>query len=427
MDATLIPLPMKDAVAFFKDKVMLGPAQFRKLSDEAKLKAFAVSGIAKGQELETVFNALLTALEKGTTIAEFKKECAEIFDRRGWTGIASWRVDNIFRTNIQTAYNVGRYRQMTKTVETRPYWMYDAVNDRRTRPAHRAMDGKTFPAGHPVWNTWYPPNGFRCRCGITTLSEVQVRSRGITVETEDPTHKLIEITNPKTGITSPAFSLMPDPGFSYHPGKAYWKAEMAGFSPQIRQEVLADMFRSVRGSDPDGLSAAECFKRLKRHLTPEDLELMQTVVWLETARVRQGYGEWVTGVMASMQPKGELYPMGNLPIKVTSAMEKPPRLSLVVIDDVAVTHLVREVKRKRGKALTPEEVAEMAERLSGSDWYLDLEDPAVIMTWVRSGDELVKMVIRTDRKIGKGVANQVVTAGIIKAADIRHPARYKKI
>ncbi|OHD21797.1 MAG: hypothetical protein A2Y38_13000 [Spirochaetes bacterium GWB1_59_5] len=228
MDVTLTPLPMKEAISFFKEKVMLGPAEFRKLSDEARLKAFAVSGIAKGAELETVFTSLLKAMEQGTPLETFKKECAAIFEKRGWTGEAAWRVDNIFRTNIQTAYNVGRYSQMMKVTATRPYWMYDAVNDRRTRPAHKAMDGKIFPAGHPVWNIWYPPNGFRCRCGVTSLSEAQVKAGGLTVETADPTYGLVDITNPKTGITTPPFSLMPDPGFSYHPGKAYWGGIVEG-------------------------------------------------------------------------------------------------------------------------------------------------------------------------------------------------------
>ncbi len=216
------PLAMQEAVDFWKDKIQLGPTEFRKLGDEARLRAFGISGIAKGAELETVFNSILKALEKGTTLSDFKKDCRAIFERRGWTGISAWRVDNIFRTNIQTAYNVGRYRQMMAVTKDRPYWMYDAVNDRRTRPAHRAMDGKVFPAGHPVWDTWYPTNGFRCRCGVISLSEADVKARGLNVETEDPTGTLVEIKNPKTGVVSPAFPLMPDPGFTYHPGKAYW-------------------------------------------------------------------------------------------------------------------------------------------------------------------------------------------------------------
>lgn len=229
-------LPMQEALEFWKSKIQLSPSEYRNLSDEMKLKAFAVSGIAKGAELETVFNAITDAIEKGTTLEGFKKECASIFEKRGWTGERAWRIDNIFRTNIQTAYNVGRYSQMMDVVKDRPLWMYDAVNDRRTRPAHRAMDGKVFPAGHPVWDTWYPPNGFRCRCSVTTLSEDQVKKMGKPVETEDPTNTLVEYTNPKTGITHPAFQLIPDPGFSHHPGKSFW----SGLTPaELEVEPVA--------------------------------------------------------------------------------------------------------------------------------------------------------------------------------------------
>lgn len=286
-------LPMLEALEFWKSKIQLAPSEYRKLSDEAKIKAFAVSGIARGAELETVFNAITDAIEKGTTLEDFKKECASIFEKRGWVGERAWRIDNIFRTNIQTAYNVGRYSQMMDVVDDRPFWMYDAVNDRRTRPAHRAMDGKVFPAGHPVWDTWYPPNGFRCRCSVTTLSEDQVKKIGKPVETEDPTNTLVEYTNPKTGITHPAFQLIPDPGFSHHPGKSFW----AGLTPAelevepVALEVLnrADIPISeiVKGRTlsvikpedlmPPGLPEEEYVKRFLSEFGLDDIEGETTV------------------------------------------------------------------------------------------------------------------------------------------------------
>ena len=107
MTIELTPLPMTEAQQFWADKVQLGPGEFAKLSAEAKVRAFAVSGIAKGDELTTVFEAIRRAIDQGTTLADFKKECGAIFERRGWTGKHTWRVDNIIRTNIQTAYNVG--------------------------------------------------------------------------------------------------------------------------------------------------------------------------------------------------------------------------------------------------------------------------------------------------------------------------------
>ena len=64
----------------------------------------------------------------------------EFLEAEGYEGLDPLQADNIFRTNIQTAYNVGHYEQMTDpdVMQLRPYWMYDAVNDSHTRPSHLA-------------------------------------------------------------------------------------------------------------------------------------------------------------------------------------------------------------------------------------------------------------------------------------------------
>lgn len=214
---------MEGAQSFWQDKIQMGAGQFAKLADEAKLRAFAVSGIAKGDELNTVFTALQKAIDRGDSFGKFKKECAGIIERRGWTGKRSWRVDNIYRTNIQTAYNVGRYKQLQEEASVFPYWQYDAVNDRRTRPTHLAMDGRVWPADHPVWNTWYPPNGYRCRCSVIGLTKGQVERRKLEVEEEDITNRLIEPIDTTTGNKVAARQMLPDIGFEHNPGKVYWE------------------------------------------------------------------------------------------------------------------------------------------------------------------------------------------------------------
>lgn len=257
----LKPLPMREAIEFWRSKVKLGPREFNALAAEAKLRAFAVNGIAKGDELATVYGSLSRALEEGISFADFKRDCRGIFEKRGWSGRRAWRVDNIFRTNIQTAYNVGRYKQLQAARATRPYWMYDAVNDRRTRPTHRALNGKVFPADHPFWENWYPPNGFRCRCGVTSLSARQVEARGLTVESEDPTHTYIHPINAVTGQPDPVpVQLLPDPGFAYHPGKSYW----GGFAASGEALAAGELKQmpGLLGHDAYRLPAARNLKRL---------------------------------------------------------------------------------------------------------------------------------------------------------------------
>lgn len=286
----LEPLPMESAIQFWLDKYLLSPGEYAQLSDEAKIRAFAVSGIAKGEELETVFNALQRALEKGTTFEDFKRDARAVFERRGWTGKAAWRLETIFRTNVQTAYSVGRYKEMMAVAKDRPYWQYSAVNDSRTRPTHWEMNGKIFPYGHPFWNTWYPPNGFNCRCGVVTLSQDDIDSENLPVETEDPTGGLVEPIDPVTGNKLPARSLVPDQGFDHNPGKSIWggivpKESKSGFTDkgintytdygQRKMENLRkkDYFRY--GNEdivPRGLAEMDYYKKFISEFSPETVK-----------------------------------------------------------------------------------------------------------------------------------------------------------
>ena len=204
------PLPFDEAREFWKGKVVLSPEQFTALERAARVRAFTVSGIAKLDSLQDVFEAIGRAIEEGTTVSEFKKDIKDLIERKGWTGKRAWRIENIFRTNVQTSYQVGRYRQMTmpELLKRRPYWKYDAINDSQTRPTHLAMDGKVFPADSPIWDTWYPPNGYQCRCGVLSMSASDLRRQGLKVETEDPTGKLFELhASPNCGTWSP-FALL---------------------------------------------------------------------------------------------------------------------------------------------------------------------------------------------------------------------------
>ncbi|MBI5328863.1 MAG: minor capsid protein [Deltaproteobacteria bacterium] len=243
---TLEPLSMEGAQKFWKDKIKLSPGEFNKLSDEAKLKAFSVSGIAKGDELSTVFEAMQKAVADGESFGDFKNRAKEVFDKRGWTGPAAWRVDNIFRTNIQTAYSVGRYKEMQAVSKTRPFWQYHAVNDSRTRPTHAALNGKVFRNDNPFWDKWYPPNGFRCRCTVTTLSHDDIAAEKIEVTEKDPTGNLIEQVDPVSGNKMPARALMPDRGFDFNPGKVQWgfaSADTGKFTDTTNLRTAADYGR----------------------------------------------------------------------------------------------------------------------------------------------------------------------------------------
>lgn len=216
----LEPLPFIEAIEFWADKITLSPKEFYEISDEARALAFSVAGIAKIAELDSVKSIIDKSLAEGLTFKEFQAQAGDLFSKRGWSGKNHYRVDNIFRTNIQTAYNAGQYNTLKRNTDILPYWTYSAVGDGRTRPEHAAMSGRTWPADHEVWDTWFPPNGFRCRCSVYGSTQKQAQGRSVKVETSNPTGDPIPVYNSK-GEKTGTVPLQPDPGFSANPGKAW--------------------------------------------------------------------------------------------------------------------------------------------------------------------------------------------------------------
>jgi SPP1 gp7 family putative phage head morphogenesis protein len=52
-----------------------------------------------------------------------------------------------------------------------PIIQYETVGDSRVRPEHVKLDNITLPADDPFWDTYFPPNGWRCRCTTLQLTD----------------------------------------------------------------------------------------------------------------------------------------------------------------------------------------------------------------------------------------------------------------
>lgn len=205
-------MTFQEAVDYFKGRVPVTAEVFYQIAEEYRSLAFTVSGYTKAQILKRFYDELLAALEEGRTLQEFRSGINDFLEAKGYEGLSPLQTDLIFRTNIQTAYNAGHYQRMTDpaVLKLRPFWQYDAVNDTRTRPSHLEMDGRVFPADSPVWDIWFPPNGFKCRCTVKTLSRRQVEQRGLTVETTFP-------------------AVAPDPHFGSNPAKVRFEPDLSGY------------------------------------------------------------------------------------------------------------------------------------------------------------------------------------------------------
>jgi SPP1 gp7 family putative phage head morphogenesis protein len=211
-------LPFEEAIEFYRDR------------------AFAIAGVTKAELLLEVKAELLRAMEEGLTLQDFRDKMPGMFERHGYAALNPWRVKTIYATNLQDAYQGGRYAQKkdAAVMALRPWWRYVAVMDAATRPSHAAMHGRIFRADDPIWDTWHPPNGFNCRCDVVTLSEREIERYGWKPEEKDPTGSLFEPIDPATGDRLPARALIPDPGWDHLPGRGDLKGLLAEKMERLR-------------------------------------------------------------------------------------------------------------------------------------------------------------------------------------------------
>lgn len=230
-------LPFLEQLEYFRSKgVVLSPESWRDVWKQANSRAFTVAQVTEMDVLHDIMAAQDLAMESGMTLKEFKDSIRPTLEQKGWLApegeaakiilpdgtvrkrLTGWRLDNIFATNSAETYAVGRYKQLQEVKEFRPYWMYVAVMDSATRPDHAALDGKIWHADHPVWDRIYPPNGWRCRCYVRSLSGRQMKKLGLKEETGGVDFK-------------------PDEGFDYNPGTSgldHWKPDLDKYTPEER-------------------------------------------------------------------------------------------------------------------------------------------------------------------------------------------------
>jgi SPP1 gp7 family putative phage head morphogenesis protein len=182
-------LPFDEAIQQMANRgVVLPEVYYGKLQGIHRQLAFSIANIAEVDQLQAVLDSLTNHLKNGGTFASWQKNV----DVKA-LGLPRHRLDNIFRTNIQQAYNHGHWQQALANQATHGYLMYDAINDSRTRPSHKANDGIIRKIDDPIWKRiWFSRNVYRCRCRLISLTEKQAMDRSANGQgiyktaTEDP-------------------------------------------------------------------------------------------------------------------------------------------------------------------------------------------------------------------------------------------------
>ncbi|MBU1187757.1 MAG: minor capsid protein [Gammaproteobacteria bacterium] len=263
-------LPPEEVIEYFKSKGFEVSWNWFDVLKDQHTRAFTVAKATQAQVLQTIYGEVRDALQEGITEREFIRRMTPKLKALGWWGRqevvnevgaiidvqlgSPHRLKTIFRTNMRTALNSGRYKQQVRMAEHRPYWQYVTIQDERVRASHAALHGKVFRWDDPVWEYIYPPNGFGCRCRVRALSQFRLEREGLSVDSS--AGKLHRITteigvDAQTGevvyqdavvfrgqdIIGRDITFQPDPGWDYNPGATVLWDKLGGLDDVVSDSL----------------------------------------------------------------------------------------------------------------------------------------------------------------------------------------------
>ncbi len=252
----------KAAIEWLKAK-KVSTENYRHLTPSEIAKVYTIARISDLDMLNDIKQGMIRAAENGQSFHSWKKELLNHLAAKGWlhpnghngkeitdpnTGEifgTPRRLDNIYRTNMQSAYSAAQYQSYMGNIDNRPYWRYEAIGDERTRAAHAAMDGLVYRYDDPFWATFYPPNGYRCRCSVTALSERDIQREQIAVsvsgednliETEKTYNRKGDTFTTRAFVAPDGSRITTDRGFDYNVGRMNYRPNLDNYDRALAHE-----------------------------------------------------------------------------------------------------------------------------------------------------------------------------------------------
>lgn len=167
-----------EAVAQFRARVPMRAEDVVRLTSEQRRSAFWVASMNELAPVRTLFEEIDRAIAEGTPLDDFKKRVRQKLTET----IGDDHLETVFRNAVQTAYNSGRWEQLTSPDSTllRPYFLYDTVMDSRTSEVCKPLDGTVKAHDDVFWLSHWPPLHHRCRSSVRSIRRSEAERRGIT-------------------------------------------------------------------------------------------------------------------------------------------------------------------------------------------------------------------------------------------------------
>ncbi len=218
-DEPVVRFPMIEAAAEnMAKKRVVTREQFDRMTDDAKSRAFTVTGDMSEDTISTIRDVLAKSIDKGTSLKGFRETLAEEIDT---SKIGPAHLETVFRTNTQAAFSAGHDELASHPIVTAifPYQEYHATHDARCRETHLQLEKLglsgtgIYRVDDPFWDVFTPPWDFNCRCGRNLLTITKAASKGVLEAAEwlrtgrapaTPEHRLAFIPfRPPAGFVGP--------------------------------------------------------------------------------------------------------------------------------------------------------------------------------------------------------------------------------
>ncbi len=151
---------LSDAVQFGISDNVVPEVMLEKLQNDV----FVFSGFKTYAQLKTASELLLDAEGKRKPFAQFAKDITAIDENYN---------QKFLEAEYYFAQGSAQMAAKWADIDTSGKYLlqYRTAGDSRVRDSHAALRDTTLPADDGFWNSYYPPNGWRCRCNAVEVSK----------------------------------------------------------------------------------------------------------------------------------------------------------------------------------------------------------------------------------------------------------------
>lgn len=204
------------SLAFLERKDLMTPAEFSALADKYRSAGFSISGVQNKQMLRVARDSLQRSVGRELSSRGATRALQQAFSANGYGRLRPWHARLVSQMNHSSAYNHAQWVALKdRRVEgLLPFFRYLTRGDAQVRPAHAAMHNKFYRRDHEIWNEWWPPNGFACRCKVRGVTAATVKRFKI----KNDNLPSVSFKKKDGTLSKSKRRAVPDAGFTGNPG-----------------------------------------------------------------------------------------------------------------------------------------------------------------------------------------------------------------